>query len=188
MTDELAEPILDRPRIIEAPELVPPPPALGGISIEQSAEEPRKNSIELPLQGASITRRVAAAVTDALIVASALALFGYIFVRISADYGAWRHPNIIVVVVPALFWFGYQYLFTAHARRTPGTALTRMTLQTFAGEPPSRNLRRWRVLASLLSAVSLGLGYGWCLLDEDQLCWHDRITHTYLARQRLAAP
>ena len=30
-SDELAEPVLDRPRIVEAPELLPPPPAMGGI-------------------------------------------------------------------------------------------------------------------------------------------------------------
>jgi hypothetical protein len=45
----------------------------------------------------------------------------------------------------------------------------------------NRRLRRWRVLASYLGAVSLGMGYAWVLLDEDSLCWHDRITHTYLA-------
>src|SRR5207237_10862859 len=32
--DELAEPVIDRPRIVEAPELLPPPPAMGGILIE----------------------------------------------------------------------------------------------------------------------------------------------------------
>ena len=41
--------------------------------------------------------------------------------------------------------------------------------------------RRWRVLASYLSAFSLGLGYLWSVLDEDGLCWHDRITHTHLS-------
>jgi hypothetical protein len=45
-------------------------------------------------------------------------------------------------------------------------------------------LRRWRVLAGCLSAVSAGMGYAWVLLDEDALCWHDRITHTYLAPKR----
>jgi len=37
------------------------------------------------------------------------------------------------------------------------------------------------VLASYLSAASLGMGYAWVFLDEDVLCWHDRTTHTYLA-------
>jgi hypothetical protein len=42
------------------------------------------------------------------------------------------------------------------------------------------------VLASYLSAASLGMGYAWVFLDEDVLCWHDRITHTYLAPKRSA--
>jgi len=42
------------------------------------------------------------------------------------------------------------------------------------------------VLASFLSAVSLGLGYLWCLLDQDGLCWHDRITRTYVQSERRA--
>jgi hypothetical protein len=25
------------------------------------------------------------------------------------------------------------------------------------------------------------MGYAWVFLDENALCWHDRITHTYLA-------
>jgi hypothetical protein len=54
-------------------------------------------------------------------------------------------------------------------------------LARFDGSPASRPLRRWRVLASYLSAASLGMGYAWVFLDEDVLCWHDRITHTYLA-------
>ena len=40
---------------------------------------------------------------------------------------------------------------------------------------------RWR---RILSALSLGLGYAWCMLDEDQLCWHDRITKTHSAPKR----
>jgi hypothetical protein len=28
------------------------------------------------------------------------------------------------------------------------------------------------------------MGYAWLFLDEDSLCWHDRITHTYLAPKK----
>jgi hypothetical protein len=44
------------------------------------------------------------------------------------------------------------------------------------------------VLASFLSGLSLGIGYLWCFLDEDQLCWHDRITHTYMAPRTISLP
>ena len=60
--DELAEPVMDRPRILEVPELVLPPPALGGILIEP-VEEPakeRRPGFELPLQAAPMSRRLLA--------------------------------------------------------------------------------------------------------------------------------
>src|SRR5438874_6647036 len=48
--DELAEPVLDRPRILEAPEIVPAGPALGGILIEAAEEEPRSEEHTSELQ------------------------------------------------------------------------------------------------------------------------------------------
>jgi uncharacterized RDD family membrane protein YckC len=82
------------------------------------------------------------------------------------------------------FWSGYQYLLLVYSGTTPGLKLAKLELQRFDGDPVPRNIRRWRVLASVLSGVSLGLGYAWCLLDEDELCWHDRITRTYMAPRK----
>jgi len=59
-----------------------------------------------------------------------------------------------------------------------------LKISRFDGGPASKNLRRWRVVASALSFVSLGLGYVWTFLDEDQLSWHDRITKTHLAPRK----
>jgi hypothetical protein len=44
--------------------------------------------------------------------------------------------------------------------------------------------RRFRALAAVLSAGSLGLGYFWAYVDEDTLCWHDRITATCVKEVR----
>jgi hypothetical protein len=68
-----------------------------------------------------------------------------------------------------------------YAGTTPGLHFAGLGVARFDGTMANRRLRRWRVLASYLGAVSLGMGYAWVLLDEDSLCWHDRITHTYLA-------
>jgi uncharacterized RDD family membrane protein YckC len=67
---------------------------------------------------------------------------------------------------------------------TLGLRLARLKIAKFDGAAVPRKLRRWRVFASLLSCLSLGLGYTWCLFDEDQLTWHDRITRTHLAPSR----
>ena len=57
-------------------------------------------------------------------------------------------------------------------RVQPGLRAMKLRVERFDGKPPARRLRRWRVLCSLLSALSLGMGYAWRFLDEDGLCWH----------------
>lgn len=183
--DQLAEPVLDRPRILEVPEIAPPPPALGGITIEASEREEveKRPGIDLPLQTASPARRLLANAIDGLIVATASALFAFIFWKIAAV----RPPKIqlasLAFGIPAVLWAVYQYLLITYAASTPGLRLAGLRLTRFDGTLPRRSLRRWRVLASYLSAASLGMGYAWACLDEDGLCWHDRATHTHLARK-----
>ena len=187
--DQLAEPVGDRPRILEVPEVAPPAPALGGITIEAAKREEaeKRPGIDIPLQSAPLSRRMVAAMVDGFIIAMASALFGYIFWRVAAV----RPPLVqivgIAVGMTALFWAVYQYLLIVYAATTPGLRAAGLDLARFDGSMPRRRLRRWRVLASYLSAASLGMGYAWVFLDEDALCWHDRITHTYLAPNRSAA-
>jgi uncharacterized RDD family membrane protein YckC len=181
--DELAEPVGNRPRILEAPEIVPPPPALGGITIEAAErDDPEKRpGIDIPLQSASLGRRAVASVVDGLIVLLAAGLFGSIFWKVAGV----RPPLIQLVGIGAgvlcVLWGAYQYLLIVYSGSTPGLRAARLELARFDGSSTGRRLRRWRVLAACLSGVSLGMGYAWVFLDEDALCWHDRITHTYLA-------
>ena len=181
--NELAEPVFDQPPIMETPELLPPPPALGGILIEPPEQklEERQPGIDLPLKAAAMPQRVVASLIDAFVVLLAATVFAYIFSKISASSIPWRQALLAGAAVVACFWIGYQYLLLVHAGTTPGLNLARLQLSRFDGRPVPRRLRRWRVLASVLSGFSLALGYAWCFFDEDQLCWHDRITRTYMA-------
>jgi hypothetical protein len=181
--NQLAEPVTDRPRILEAPEIVPPAPALGGITIEavERPEAEKVPGIDIPLQSASLSRRVLASVVDALIIAAASSLFGAIFWKVAAVRPPLFQVLGLAVGIPCLFWAAYQYLLIVYAATTPGLRVAGLELARFDGTLPNRSLRRWRMLASYLSAASLGMGYVWVFLDEDVLCWHDRITHTYLA-------
>jgi uncharacterized RDD family membrane protein YckC len=184
--DELAEPVLDRPRIIDTPELAPPPPALGGILIEP-VEEPaneRRPGFEIPLQAAPMSRRMAASAIDATLVLSAFAAFAYLFLRINAELPPLSKIAGAGVLLIGLLWSAYQYLLLVYSGTTPGLKLARLELHRFDGSPVPLRIRRWRVLTSVLSGLSLGLGYAWCFLDEDRLCWHDRITRTYMAPKK----
>jgi len=181
--DQLAEPVIDRPRILEAPELLPPPPALGGILIEphREAEPEQRPGFDTPLQAASLSRRVLSGVADSFVIAVALAAFGYIFLRLNGSLPQLRIACELTTSLSLVLWFAYHYAFLVLCGTTPGLRIARLKISRFDGSAPPRNLRRWRVLASVLSCVSLGLGYAWCFLDEDQLSWHDRITRTHLA-------
>ncbi len=183
--DQLAEPVMDRPRILEVPEVAPPPPALGGITIEPVAiEEPEKQrGVDVPLQSAALGRRLLASIVDGVIISAAAALFGVIFWKVSGITPPRLQMLGIAAGLLAIFWAAYHYVLLVYSGRTPGLLLARLELTRFDGSPVRRSLRRWRILASFLSALSLGMGYVWVFLDEDSLCWHDRITRTYLAPQ-----
>jgi uncharacterized RDD family membrane protein YckC len=181
--DGLAEPVAEQPRILEVPELLPPPPALGGIMmdpVEEPAKE-RRPGFELPLQAAPMSRRVLAGAIDALLVSSAFALFAYIFFRVTSIAPPLQSAATISIILTAVFWTSYQYLLLVYTGSTPGLRLARLQLSRFDGTAVPRKMRRWRVLAAVLSGLSFAVGYAWCFLDEDRLCWHDRITRTYMA-------
>ena len=180
---DLAEPILNRPRILEAPEIVPPPPALGGLTIEETArpEPERRAGIDMPLQTASLEERLLAVAVDAALVVAAAGIFGGIFYKLT-------HPSLSLAPMTAMgagllsvLWAGYQYLLIVYSGTTPGLRVLKLRIQRFDSKPVSRSVRRWRVLGSMLSGISLGMGYAWHFLDEDGLCWHERVTKTHLA-------
>jgi uncharacterized RDD family membrane protein YckC len=130
---------------------------------------------------------------DGIALVIALAVFVTIFLRLNPDLFRWS-PDLVrgplpiftgtiagaLGAVAVLLWAAYEFLFVVYTGSTPGLRATRLRLAAFDGSPPNRRLRRWRVLASFLSAVSAGLGFLWCVLDQDGLCWHDRITRTHV--------
>jgi len=184
---DLADPVFDsdRPRIVEAPEILPPPPALGGMLMEPAPQEPadRRAGADFPLSSASIVRRALAALVDGAVLAASLAVFAAIFLRLNAVPELLRPLPMLAgafAVIAVLLWAAYEFLFVVYTGSTPGLRAARLRLAGFDGSRLNRRLRRWRVLASFLSAFAGGLGYLWCVLDQDGLCWHDRITRTHV--------
>lgn len=186
--EELAEPVLDKPRILEAPlpeqlELTEAPPPLA-ITLDPTPEEPPAplTQIQLPIQVAAIPARATAAALDGVLVLVAFAIFALI-VRGMVD--TLPHGKAAVglgFVALAVFWSVFQYLFLVYGRVTPGMQFARLELQPFQGDEVTLAQRRARALALVLSCASIGLGFAWSMVDEDALCWHDRISRTYLTQ------
>ena len=186
--DELAEPMMDKPRILDVPdeivqEMADERTPLGDIALESLAEEtPRKTEFDVPPQVASLALRFAAAMVDAVIVGSATAVClaaGTFMVKVIPHN---RMTLAVVLAVPTVLWAIYQYVFLVYGAATPGMRMTHLQVRGFTGEPSSRNRRRCRALAMVMSLMAMGIGLFWALADDDMLCWHDRITRTYLAR------
>jgi uncharacterized RDD family membrane protein YckC len=83
--------------------------------------------------------------------------------------------GVVLVVI-------YQALFFWFSTATPGMRCVRIAFCTFEDGNPTRRAVRRRILATLLSALPLGMGYAWAALDEQRLTWHDRMSRMYLRR------
>jgi uncharacterized RDD family membrane protein YckC len=177
--EELAEPMMDRPRILEAPEEVDTASPLSDISVAPEEEQPAVE-FELPLQVAPMSQRVFAGLVDALIVLAGAAGFVLIVLKAGVPMPPAKAGFLFAMAASCVFWAIYEYLFLVYAGITPGMQMARLRLITFDGGPARRHARRGRCVAMVLSTLSLGLGLVWALLDEDTLCWHDRITRTYV--------
>ena len=184
--NELAEPVLDTPRILEAPEITPADllPAVPAITLDGTAEDLAPPDLEVPLQPASLPRRGAAALLDFLALAVAYALFGYVVTKISPIQPAYlklRAGALASAASLGVLWATYHYLFLVLGAFTPGMRAASLEIRAFDQRAVTRRVRRCRFVSVLLSCVAAGLGFAWALLDEDSLGWHDRMSHTYLA-------
>jgi uncharacterized RDD family membrane protein YckC/ribosomal protein L40E len=81
----------------------------------------------------------------------------------------------------ATVYVQYFALFTVFGGTTPGMMMRNLQVVSFSGEPPTPRQMLLRSAGYILSAGTFFLGFLWALWDEDELTWHDRLSHTYLA-------
>jgi uncharacterized RDD family membrane protein YckC len=174
--DELTQSQIEPTRAPEQMELLP--------SFEDIQLEPAYASTQPDLEiipcPAPLKERIVAGIVDMTLVALGAVLFAYSFVRMSEDTPHSRLAWLFALCVGGILWILFQYLFLVHGSGTPGMLFAQLELRTFEGRRVDANTRRIRAAASALSALSVGLGYAWALVDEDRLGWHDRMTRTLL--------
>ena len=134
-----------------------------------------------PLKGvASLAERRRAAIVDA-----GLLVFSYggmlaLFSVLGGHIGFNKLDLTIAGATFALFYAQYFALFTVFGGSTPGMMLLSLRVVSFNGGMPTSRQMAWRSFGYLISAGTCFLGFIWALWDEDQLCWQDRISQTYL--------
>jgi uncharacterized RDD family membrane protein YckC len=129
---------------------------------------------------ASLQERRRAAMVDA-----ALLLFSYggmlaLFIVLGGHIGFNKLDLAVAGATFALFYAQYFALFTVFGGSTPGMMLRGLRVVSFDGGVPTSRQMGWRSFGYLISAGTCFLGFVWALWDDDQLCWQDRISQTYL--------
>jgi uncharacterized RDD family membrane protein YckC len=184
----LADPVTSgAPRILDVPEeleAIPTTPFLDGLQLDVAnpADAARdREHVELPFRAVRVSQRVFAGVIDVAVAGVGVAVFAAVAFKVLAKPPLTKPLILGVVVAAGLLWSIYQYLFTVYAGKTLGMMAAKIRLHTFTGRAPNLRQRRRRVLGFYLSALSLGMGLMWSFVDVDSLCWHDRLSHTFLA-------
>jgi uncharacterized RDD family membrane protein YckC len=141
-----------------------------------------------PHSVASLPERRRAAMLDL-----GLLLFSYggmlaLFTVLGGRVGFNKLDLAVVGATFALFYAQYFALFTIFGGSTPGMMLRGLRVVSFDGGMPTSRQMVWRSFGYLISAGMCFLGFVWALWDDDQLCWHDRISHTYLTPIEEIAP
>ena len=188
MTYRLADPVnSESPRILDVPEeleAIPTTPFLDGLQLDpvNSADASRdREHVELPFRAVRVAQRAFAGLTDLAVTGVGVAVFAGLAYRILAKPPLTKPLVLALVVAAGLLWSVYQYLFVVYAGQTLGMMAAKIRLRTFKGRAPNLRQRRHRVLGFYLSTLSLGMGLMWMFVDVDALCWHDRLSQTYLA-------
>jgi uncharacterized RDD family membrane protein YckC len=170
------------------PETAAMAPAWANIPLEaqpmDESEPERPNApVLLPtLRLAPIGLRLMATLVDVALVAGALtgsALVAVATIGHPLPAGIARFSALFGFLLVGLF---YQAIFLILVDATPGMNCAGLSLYTLDGQIPTRSQRRTRLGALLLSVLPVGLGAAWSLFDDDHLCWHDRLSKTYLRK------
>ena len=170
---------VEAPMPARAPEQMQLLPSFDDIQLDAS-EHRTAAAPQGVTQAAPLRLRAIAAGVDAGLVLLAAIIFGLTFREAADGLPHAKLAPLFALAVVGSLWMLYQYVFLVHSSGTPGMFLSQLELVTFDGKRPRLINRRFRALACAMSAGSLGLGYGWAFIDEDQLGWHDRMTQTLL--------
>ncbi len=128
---------------------------------------------------ASIDRRVMAFAVDFAAVTAGFMAFLVVFVASTPHLPQGLTAVVLAGAVYVALWVLYQMLFFSLSGATAGMLYAHIALCTFDDQNPTRSALQRRLGAWWISFLPLGIGFLWCFVDEDNLCWHDRITRTY---------
>jgi uncharacterized RDD family membrane protein YckC len=162
-------------------------PEWSGIKLDALPQEDAKleesTAAEADVHLAPAEHRLMSVLVDGALITAVFVTLAMVAV---ANAGSMPAPKVVALGAAAgilLIGLLYQTLFLLLAEATPGMKYAGISLCTFENQIPSPTELRSRLGALLLSVAPMGLGVAWALFDEDHLCWHDRLSRTYLRKE-----
>ena len=131
------------------------------------------------LKPAPMNQRVMAALVDFSLITSAFLGTALTVLSKLSAMPAMRTLELGSVAGMAILSVLYLSFFFAVGGVTPGMKYANLELRTLRGGKPSLAQRMGRMGALILSLLPVGLGVALALFDDQQLCWHDRLSGTY---------
>lgn len=139
---------------------------------------------------AGFATRTLAFVTDAVIFGVSHTLIAWTIVQIA---GLLARPSFgerlgpwIVTIGGVVFALAYNVVSWSWFGRTPGKVLLGLAVVTTAGSRPGVPRSLLRFIGYLLSAIPLGAGFLWILVDDHRRGWHDHLAGTHVVHWETA--
>jgi len=158
------------------------------------AEGSRDSQQDVPGRGfatlsvAPLSDRRIAASLDAIILIGAYGVFLVLFSALGGHFALGKIDAMVVGATLGLLYAQYVTLFTYFGAATPGMMLRRLQISSLDGGELTPKQLLWRSLGYQISAGTMMLGFVWALWDEEHLTWHDRISHTFIAKSESETP
>ena len=142
-----------------------------------------RDAAGVELEVAPLNLRLMAAVVDLSLIGGAFLTVAFVLamnMKMLPRLLQLESASTIGLVLVAL---SYLAFFLIVEGRSPGMMYARLEILTVAGGKADQAQRIRRMGALLLSMAPIGLGAAMALFDENHLCWHDRLSGTYLHRR-----
>jgi len=97
--------------------------------------------------------------------------------------------SLVFALLPFPLLFGaYAFAFWLWRGTTIGGIVFNLKVVRLDGRPVDAATAAVRTLVAFLSVAALGLGFLWCLWDDERQTWHDKVAGTVVVRVPKATP
>ena len=143
----------------------------------EKAKNDQSSSVEV-YELAGITQRFVANIIDNLVLTLPFLLLQFVISPPEQPLDG-QLLNFIVLAIPVAY---HWYFWTHRDGQTPGKFAMGIRVIKTDGEQLSDVDALIRAIGYHVSALLLGLGFFWAILDSKNQTWHDKMARTYVVR------